>query len=63
MKSILVNIQSCARCGHDHSDISFTKFTEEEHAPIGQSGSVLTHFATCPTYGEPILMRIVETTE
>lgn len=55
MKEIKISIGSCARCGEDHSDLVFKPFTH----PIETHTRVLfTHFAPCPTNGEPIVMEI-----
>ena len=43
-------IVGCARCGQTHRDLSFHKLAR----PCGD----LTHWAPCPTNGEPILMQI-----
>ena len=44
------SIVGCARCGGTHGQIEFRKLTQ----PCGD----LTHWAPCPTNGEPILMLI-----
>ena len=47
--NLAINMQGCARCqGEGHDNIHFNKFTH----PIGD----FTHWALCPTNGEPILM-------
>lgn len=46
-------LNGCARCGNDHSHIEFVRMTR----PLVLDGSELTHWATCPETGEPILMR------
>lgn len=43
-------ISCCARCGKDHPDVTFEPFKR----PHGE----WTHWAACPTNGQPILMRI-----
>ncbi len=48
-------VRNCARCGQDH-EVFFNKFTI---CPRGEH----THFAICPTNGEPILMHIVDVPE
>lgn len=53
MKSRLkVNVNCCARCGGDHQDVVFKKFT--------RVNGHYSHWAPCPNIGEPILMKIVE---
>lgn len=53
------NIRNCARCDGDHDQLVFKKlsrpFAPREAAPIEW-----THWAPCPTNGEPILMRVEE---
>lgn len=48
---IRTTVRSCARCGEDHPDWDFQRFTR----PCQD----LTHWAPCPTNGEPILLKIV----
>ena len=46
---IMVDIlKNCARCGQDHTNVLFKSF--------GRKPNRYTHFATCPTTQEPILM-------
>lgn len=49
-------IKGCARCrGEGHKALIFREFKY----PAGQdSGPPLTHWALCPTTGEPILMAL-----
>lgn len=49
-------IESCARCGGNHEQsVWFFKFTY----PIQDSdGTMWTHWAVCPTNGEPILAKM-----
>ena len=51
-----VDINQCARCGLDHSQIEF----RELHKPIKEQDSeiIWTHYGICPTYGEPILLYV-----
>lgn len=51
------NVQSCARCGKDHERLEFKPFFNSDIV-VGNY-ECFTHWALCPTYGEPILMRIV----
>ena len=50
-----VNLKFCARCGQDHIDLKLKPFTN----PV-KAGELLlaTHFATCPTNAEPILVTV-----
>lgn len=51
---LIVSIQSCARCGQDHTNLEFKQFTN----PVEDSdGTMWTHWALCPVNGEPILLK------
>jgi len=52
-------VHGCARCGSDHGAVTFHTFTRPVEAP---DGTVWTEFGVCPNRGEPILMRVVDTT-
>ena len=43
------DIGKCARCGNNHNHVLFRK--------IGRPPMGVTHFALCPTTGEPILLN------
>ena len=45
----MTTIRNCARCGQDH-ELEFRRFQR----PMQRTG--YTHWATCPTTGEPIIM-------
>lgn len=52
----ILNITGCARChGDGHKGLVFERLLH----PV-EVDPPLTHWATCPTTGEPILMAIVE---
>lgn len=54
-----VNVGSCARCGDDHPGLDFEKLIQ----PIREGADdEMTHWAPCPTNGQPILMRLVPKT-
>jgi hypothetical protein len=53
--SYSVAVSSCARCHGDHESVQFVRLTY----PTEQSG--MTHWAKCPTNGEPILGKQIET--
>ena len=56
MEALLkTNIGFCARCGKDHVGLHFYKFKN----PAGAD----THWTPCPETGEPILLRIADSTE
>lgn len=48
-----INIRGCARCGEEHDLLEFKKLQR----PVGH----LTHWALCPTTGEPVLLKILGT--
>lgn len=52
----IIDVKCCARCGEDHYDLVFHKLTRN----VDDSG--WTHWCTCPTCGEPILMKVIEET-
>lgn len=43
----------CARCGQDHEPLDFKAF---ERPVVDQDGTTWTHWAPCPTNGDPILL-------
>lgn len=49
-----ISITGCARCGNDHKDLEFHQLTQ----PMVDADGTWTHFALCPTNGEPILLKI-----
>ena len=46
----IARLRGCARCHSEHEDIAF----EPLQHPIGQ----YTHWAPCPTNGQPILLTL-----
>jgi len=53
-ETITIDLRGCARChGDGHPQITFEPLT---HPFVEDSGTELTHWAPCPTNGEPILM-------
>ena len=48
---ITTDVKNCARCGKDHKQLNFQKFT---HCPPKYS-----HYSFCPNNGEPIMMMII----
>lgn len=52
-------IEHCARCGGTHDNIRFRPLTRALGIP--EAGITLTHWLSCPTNGEPVLARIVDT--
>lgn len=54
---IITGVKSCARCGEDHEPLCFLKLKRP-----GQNGAEgITHWTSCPTTGEPILLGVYET--
>jgi hypothetical protein len=51
-RAVETHIESCARCGCNHSDVTLKPFVN----PIG----VFTHWVMCPVLNEPILMQMKE---
>jgi hypothetical protein len=49
-ENLVVNIVSCARCGKNHDNLSFSKMRN----PSGKN----THWTMCPNLNEPILLQI-----
>jgi hypothetical protein len=57
--SYTTSIKGCARChGDGHEDLTFEPLTHP--MPLPGDFPPLTHWATCPTTGEPILSMQVE---
>jgi hypothetical protein len=55
-ESMVIDLMGCARCrGHGHSQLLFLKLG---HPVVENDGTLLTHWALCPTTGEPILMAV-----
>lgn len=52
--SISVNLRSCARCGGDHNNLVFAKFTRS----LEVDGHDFTHWCMCPSVAQPILMEV-----
>lgn len=50
---IVVPVVNCARCGKNHDPMCFLKFKRPVQLPAG-----VTHWASCPTTGEPILLSV-----
>ena len=51
---LTIDVKGCARChGLEHSALTFSSFT---HPVQDLDGTTWTHWALCPTNGEPILL-------
>jgi hypothetical protein len=58
--AMVVDLVGCARCrGEGHTQLEFAPLTH----PMSSDGIDydFTHWAPCPTNGEPILLRVVPT--
>lgn len=55
MSSVTTDVRWCARCGGDHPNLTFERL--DRHV---DGDPPMTHWASCPATGEPILMRIAE---
>ena len=55
-----VEIDYCARCGLDHRRVVFQKFKGK---PISSDGHDFTYWGWCPTYLDPIILRVDEDEE
>lgn len=57
--SFVIDLKGCARCDADgHKDLKFTRF----RLPVIVSGRAMvrySHWAICPTTGEPILYAVL----
>lgn len=61
---LLPHLEGCARChGHGHDDLTFQPLTHPVEYEDEMYGPTIvgTHWAICPTTGEPILLRMVAT--
>ena len=54
-KIYVSSVGSCARCGSDHTSVEFTL--------LERPCEDWTHWGTCPNNGEPIMLKMVETSE
>lgn len=59
MDTLTIDVNRCARCGHDHQQLAFKKFSRRPY--LGPLGDVLEYWAPCPATGEPILMNVGRT--
>lgn len=51
-ESFVTSLGNCARCGEKHVELRFK--------PLTHPADEWTHWALCPTNGEPIMLRISE---
>jgi len=51
------DIVCCARCGENHNALEFFRLT----IPMTDSDeSLWTHWAPCPTNGQPVLLKLID---
>lgn len=55
----IMSIVDCARCGEDHTILEAVPFVRP-FAPPAAAPVVWTHWAKCPTNGDPILFQVAE---
>lgn len=53
------NIRNCPRCGGEHHELVANKM-QIPFAPPEAGGLAWTHWAVCPTNGDPILVMVVK---
>tara|TARA_R110002020_G_C15865401_1_gene737562 strand:+ start:172 stop:369 length:198 start_codon:yes stop_codon:yes gene_type:complete len=56
-KYISSNVTSCARCGENHNELQFQKFSKN---PVCIGEEVHNYWQLCPVTNEPILLRVIE---
>lgn len=54
----VVSMRNCSRCGGEHHGLEFVRMARP-FAPLEAAPLEWTHFASCPTNGDPILMVVV----
>jgi hypothetical protein len=59
MNEFTISIGCCARCDKKHENLAAKPFTRPIKDDAGQP--LATHFAMCPTTGEPILLLSIQT--
>ena len=55
-----VDIEYCARCGMDHRTVIFHRFKGN---PVSSDGDDFTFWGWCPTFLEPLILRVDEDEE
>jgi len=55
-------IEGCQRCGETHTNIHAHKFDDRSVAIVIE-GLTMTHWANCPTTGDPILINVKHTNQ
>lgn len=59
-----LDIENCARCGNDHENLTFHRFSNPPRCTTQQDKELLyTHWAECPVQGAPVLLRPSESNE
>lgn len=55
---LMINIQNCDRCGHDHIELPLTKFRRKIITFFATDTK--SHFTHCPETKEPMLFNLKE---
>ena len=56
------NVKGCARCDADHDGMEFAKLAKPvlgDGTGYGASPALATHWSTCPTTKEPLLLNVI----
>ncbi len=56
LTNLTTNVYGCSRCGQNHEQVNFYYLIRPISADNGSRD--WTHWGTCPTHGEPILLRV-----
>lgn len=56
----IARVTGCARCGGSHEDVIARRMVRP-FAPAEAGGLTWTHWAPCPTNGDPILIMVTDT--
>lgn len=48
------NVINCPRCGANHTRLIAHSLTQ----PVYADGTIYTHWTMCPSYGEPLFLRL-----
>ena len=57
---ITTAVRSCARCGGNHEPRDYQPLQRPMEPVEGEVGPTWTHWALCPTTGEPVLMTVAD---
>lgn len=54
-EELQADIGACARCGRDHHGLRFRLLDR----PMEDGADAYTHWAPCPTNGQPVVLRVM----